>query len=96
MKWLIITDNNDIDTKCKDFLTTSNKKDKIISAALSLEGLKANKKNLSDFAACIIYANDEAGISASLGAGLSTVFGYFASENIPVLTNIKQIGRAHV
>ena len=89
MKWLIITDNNDIDTKCKDFLTTSNKKDKIISAALSLEGLKANKKNLSDFAACIIYANDEAGISASLGAGLSTVFGYFASENIPVLTNIK-------
>ena len=80
MKWLIITDNNDIDTKCKDFLTTSNKKDKIISAALSLEGLKANKKNLSDIAACIIYANDEAGISASLGAGLPSITNNYEPE----------------
>ncbi len=91
MKWLILTDNNDLESKCSEFLTTSNKKDKILSGSLTLESLKANKKNLSELAACILFANDEQGISASLGAGLSTVFGYFAASNISVLTNIKLI-----
>ena len=91
MKWLILTDNNDLAGKCNDFLTASNKKDKIISADLSLDSLKANKKNLSDLATCILFANDEGGISASLGAGLSTVFGFFAASNIKVVTNIKLI-----
>ena len=91
MKWLIVTDNNDLESKCSEFLTTSNKKDKILSGSLTLESLKANKKNLSELAACILFANDEQGISASLGAGLSTVFGYCAACNITVLTNIKLI-----
>ena len=91
MKWLILTDNNDLENQCNTFLTTSNKKDKILSDSLSLESLKHNKKNLSELAACILFANDEAGISSSLGAGLSTVFGFFAASNIPVFTNIKLI-----
>jgi hypothetical protein len=89
MKWLIITDNNDLETKCNVFITTSNKKDKVLSGHLTLESLKANKKNLADLAVCIIYANDEKNISAELGAGLSTVFGFFASSQIPVFTNIR-------
>ena len=89
MKWLIFTDNKDIGPRCSELITTNNKKDKFISAALTLEALKSNKKQLTDIAACIIYANDEKGITASLGAGLSSVFGFFASEEIPVLTNIK-------
>ena len=88
MRWLIITDNKELENKCKDFLITSDKKTKVLSSELSLKGLKENKKNLKDIAACIFYANDEQAIDASLGAGLSTVFGYFASESIPVLTNI--------
>ena len=91
MKWLILTDNNDLENQCNTFLTTSNKKDKILSDSLSLESLKHNKKNLSELAACILFANDEAGISSSSGAGLSTVFGFFAAANIPVVTNIKLI-----
>ena len=89
MKWLIITDNDDINIKLKEFIISSNKKDKVLTAAFTLEALKANKKNLSDIAACIIYAENETEITAALGAGLSTVFGFFASEDIPVLTNIK-------
>lgn len=91
MKWLILTDNNDLEIKCNNFLTDNNKKDKIISASLTLESLKANKKNLSDLAACILFANDDEGISASLGAGLSTVFGFCAAAGVPVITNIKLI-----
>lgn len=91
MKWLILTDNNDLEIKCNNFLTDSNKKDKIISASLTLESLKANKKNLSDLAACILFANDDEGISASLGAGLSTVFGFCAAAGVSVITNIKLI-----
>ena len=91
MKWLILTDNNDLEIKCNNFLTDSNKKDKFISASLTLESLKANKKNLSDLAACILFANDDEGISASLGAGLSTVFGFCAAAGVPVITNIKLI-----
>ena len=89
MKWLIITDNKDLETKCSVFITTSNKKDKVLTGHLTLESLKANKKNLADLAVCIIFAEDEKNIAASLGAGLSTVFGFFASSKIPVFTNIK-------
>ena len=89
MKWLILTDNEDLKTGCSDFLTTSNKKDKILSSTLTLKGIKENKKHLKELAACIIYADDEQAVDAPLGAVLSSLFGFFASEGIPVLTNIK-------
>ena len=79
MKWLILTDDSELETKCTDFLNTSNKKDKVICSPLKLESLKGNKKNFKELASCIIYANDEKGISAPLGAALSSIFGFFAS-----------------
>ncbi len=89
MKWLIITDNDDIKNKCSELLSTNNKKDKILTSMLSLKGLKENKKHLRELAACIIYADNEEAIEASLGASLSAIYGFFASECIPVMTNIK-------
>lgn len=89
MKWLIITDNKNLDSKCTEFITTSNKKDKVISTPLKLENLKSNKKIFRELAACIIYANDEKIIAAPLGAALSSLYGFFASEKVPVLTNVK-------
>jgi ankyrin repeat protein len=44
---------------------------------------------MKDLAACLIYAEKEAEIDAPLGAGLSTIFGFFAAESVPVVTNIK-------
>ena len=89
MKWLIITDNNDLKNKCSEILIANNKKDKVLNSSLSLNGIKENKKTLKDLAACIIYADDEKAINASLGAVLSSVFGFFSSEDIPVFTNIQ-------
>ena len=89
MKWLIITDDNDLKEKTVALLTENNKKDKILSAPFTLKGLKDNKKHLKELVACIIYASDEKSIDSSIGAGLSTVFGFLASETVPVLTNIK-------
>ena len=89
MKWLILTDNKNLENRISEFLTISNKKDKDISFPLSLESLKSNKRALCDFAACIIFSDTEQGISAPLAAGLSTIFGFFAAEKISVITNIK-------
>ena len=89
MKWLIITDDKTLETKCADFLSTNNKKDKILTSPLTLKDIKENKKSMKDLAACLIYAEKEAEIDASLGAGLSTIFGFFAAESVPVVTNIK-------
>ena len=89
MKWLILSDNSDTSNKCVDFLTSSNKKDKILNSPLTSKGIKDNKKSLKDLAACIIFSEDEKNIEAALGASLSSIFGFFASEGIPVLTNIK-------
>ncbi len=88
MKWLILTDNDELNNSCTEILSSNNKKNKILSSPLTLKGVKENKKNLKDLAACIIYANDENSIDSALGAGLSSVFGFFASEKIPVLSNI--------
>ncbi len=89
MKWLIFTDNKDLESRCTDFLSLSNKKDKVISSPLKLDSLKTNKKIFKELAACIIYSNDEKNIDAPLGAALSSIFGFFSSEKVPVITNIK-------
>ncbi len=89
MKWLIITDNKTLTSKCTEFITTSNKKDKVISTPLKLDSLKSNKKLFRELAACIIYAKDEKAITTPLGASLSSLYGFFASEKVPVFTNIK-------
>ncbi len=88
MKWLILSDNKDLVTKCTDFLNSSNKKDKVISSSLSLKGLKDNKKHLKELAACIIYADNENSIDVTLGSALSTIFGFFSAEKITVITNL--------
>ncbi len=88
MKWLIITDNKDIKIKCTEFILKSNKKDKVLSSNLTLEEIKSTKHKLTQLAATIIFVNDELKIDAGLGAGLSTIFGYFAAEGIPVFTNM--------
>lgn len=89
MKWLIVSDNNDIKNKCSKFLNSKNKKDKVLLSELTLKGIKDNKKNLKELASCIIFANDEQAVDAPLGAGLSAIFGFFAAEGIPAITNIK-------
>ena len=89
MKWLILTDNEDIKSKGAEIISSNNKKDKVLSSPLTLKGIKENKKSLKEIACCIIYADNEEAVDAPLGAGLSTLFGFFASENIPVLSNIK-------
>ena len=89
MKWLILTDNEDIISKGAEIISSNNKKDKVLSSPLTLKGIKENKKSLKEIACCIIYADNEEAVDAPLGAGLSTLFGFFASENIPVLSNIK-------
>ena len=88
MKWLILTDNKDVETKCTSFLKKNDKKAKVLVSPLTLKGLKENKKQLKEIAVCIIYTNDEKAVDASLGAGLSAIFGFFASEKICVITNI--------
>lgn len=88
MKWLIITDNKDIKIQCTEFILKSNKKDKVLSSNLSLEEIKSTKKKLKELAAAIIFVGDEYSISPALAAGLYTIFGFFAAENIPVFTNM--------
>ena len=89
MKWLILSDNEDLKTRCSEYIGKGNRKDKVLLGNLSLADLKSNKKNFPDLAACIIYANDDSSIEPALGVGLSVIFGYFACEKVPVLTNMK-------
>ncbi len=89
MKWLILTDNTELETQFSTFITESNKKDKFLSSPLTVKGIKSNKKNLKELAACIIFINDEKTITPELGASLNSLFGFFAADNISVFTNIK-------
>ncbi len=89
MKWLILTDNTELENICAEFITESNKKDKLISSPLTVKGIKSNKKYLKEFASCIVYINDEKTITPELGASLNSLFGFFAAEDITVYTNIK-------
>ena len=89
MKWLILSDNDDIKNRCSEYISKGNRKDKVLVADLTVASLKSNKKYFRDLAACIIFANDDNDIEPALGVALSAVFGYFASEKVPVLTNMK-------
>ena len=89
MKWLILSDNDDIKNICSEYISKGNRKDKVLVAELSVASLKVNKKFFHELAACLIYANDDTNIEPALGVALSAVFGYFASEKVPVLTNMR-------
>ena len=89
MKWLILSDNDDIKNRCSEYISKGNRKDKVLVAELSVASLKVNKKFFHELAACLIYANDDTNIEPALGVALSAVFGYFASEKVPVLTNMR-------
>ncbi len=87
MKWLIISDDEELTGRLNTFLSENNKKDKIYIAPITIETLKNYKKDFMELAACIIYTKSENGIEAAVGAGLCSMFGYFAALNIPVITN---------
>ena len=87
MKWLVISDDQELTERINTFLSENNKKDKIYCAPITVETLKTYKKTLKDLAACIIYTQNEQGINSSVGAGLCSIFGYLAAEEIPVITN---------
>lgn len=87
MKWLIISDDQNLTERLENFLSEKNKKDKIYSAPITQETLKKYKKIFSELAACIIYTTDVSSISPAVGSGLCAIFGYFAAANIPVVTN---------
>ncbi len=87
MKWLIISDDNELTQKLNTFISEQNKKNKVYCAPITDETLKTYKKIFRDLSACIIYTKDPKNISPSTGAGLCAVFGFFAAENIPVITN---------
>ena len=87
MKWLIISDDEQLNERLNTFISENNKKDKVFCAPISIDTLKTHKKHFKDLAACIIFTKDEKGIPAAVGAGLCSMFGYFAAEGIPVITN---------
>ena len=87
MKWLIISDDENLSKRIETFLSEQNKKDKIYCAPITQETLENHKKVLSELAACIIFTTDVSTISPSVGSGLCAIFGYFAASNIPVITN---------
>ena len=87
MKWLIISDDEELTERLNTFLLENNKKDKIYCAPITIDTLKTYKKVLKDLAACIIFTKNEKGIESAIGAGLCSLFGFFAAENIPVITN---------
>ena len=93
MKWLIITDNTKLPDDVSEFLTSKNKKNKSLICNFSLESIVKNKSHLKELAACIIYAQEEASVSAELGAVLSSLLGFLASEKIAVLTNIRLLNK---
>ncbi len=87
MKWLVISDDEILSDKINTFISEQNKKNKVFCAPITDESLKKYKKIFRDLSACIIFTKDPKSISPSVGAGLSAVFGFFAAENIPVITN---------
>ena len=87
MKWLIISDDENLTERTSQFLTEKNKKDKIYCAPITQETLKNYKKIFSELAACIIYTKDVSAIDPSVGSGLCAIFGFFAAAKIPVITN---------
>ena len=62
MKWLIITDNEDIQKRCSDFISKGNRKDKVVASPLTIAGIKTTKKYFKELAACIIFANDDVNV----------------------------------
>lgn len=88
MKWIIFTNDNSIIDSVSKELVAQDKKNKVITCDFELENLLIHKKEMKDYAGCIIYSDKEDILSGDLKTILSSIYGFLASDKVAVLTNL--------
>lgn len=91
MKWLLLTDNNDISSDLQDCLTSLEKKNKLSVSDFDTANLKKQKKHFADYAACVIFSDTVKEYSPQEISTIAGVAGYIISLDVTVITNLKFI-----
>lgn len=88
MKWLLITDNNDLETTIGETLKSKDSTNELIRSAINKDSLSIVLKDLKTFAGCLLFSNQNADFTIDEKFILSNLAGILLSNEVPVLSNI--------
>lgn len=90
MKWLIITneDNLDFQKKFSEFLSSYDKKNKLTFCDFNCENIKKTLKKCEDFASCFFLLKKDSDFSEKNAFLFCTLLGFFEAKNITVFSNL--------
>lgn len=90
MKWLLITNDNDITLNDKVLKTLNEKncKNKLVSLDFNAENIKKQLKKSDEYAGCFIIQKDNGNVMQEELSSLLICAGYFLSKKVTLFTNI--------
>ena len=90
MKWLIITneDNLDFQKEFSEFLSSYDKKNKLTFCDFNCENIKKALKKCEDFASCFFLLKKDSDFSEENAFLFCTLLGFFEAKNIIVFSNL--------
>lgn len=89
MKWLLITDKNDLEATIRECLLKKDKNNELISVDFSVDNIRTQLKQLKEIAGCCLYALNPSGFDENIKLIISNLTGILLSNEIPVLSNIE-------
>ena len=90
MKWLIITneDNLDFQKEFSEILSSYDKKNKLTFCDFNCENIKKALKKCEDFASCFFLLKKDSDFSEKNAFLFCTLLGFFEAKNITVFSNL--------
>jgi len=91
MKWLLITDDDNLFCTVNKTLTKADKKNLCLASDFEIENLQNHKATYKFITACFIYSKNESNFSPKTIAVLASICGCLNAQSIPVITNLSII-----
>ena len=91
MKWLLITDDDNLFCNVNKTLTKADKKNLCLASDFEIKNLLSHKATYKFLTACFIYSENESKFSPKTIAALASICGCLNAQHIPVITNLSII-----
>ncbi len=96
MKWLLITDNTELEALLKNFFISKDKNEKLYITNFKVENLRKQKKIAPEIVSCIIYSECYKTYTAEEVANIASLYGCFAINETKVISNLQFLNNTTV
>jgi len=96
MKWLLITDKNDLETTIKESLIKQDKSNELLCVDFQSDNIRVQLKYLKEIAGCMMFAKNPEDFDFNQKMIISNLAGIILSNEIPMLSNIEFLSEVNL